>query len=261
MNKLASSFKIKGYKIHKLSDIQCIKSTKRFIIKSKHLQKTNQDLFDRQTLKLQHKLFQSAIHLHIARNEENFFKKILNVKSLDELSISSFFHLRAVKKSEKKNNFVGLHRETFYSDYKYTKHQINVSVPILNYNKENSMKVISGSHKIPDKNFKLEKLSSVESGVEKGSIKHKLGLPYNPKIIISGINPNKARRINCQPGKIIIFSAMLIHGGGINFSSKPRYSIDFAFIKKKYIRNKKIKIHHISYSKSKKYWIDIPKLN
>jgi len=53
----------------------------------------------------------------------------------------------------------------------------------------------------------------------------------------------------------------LIHGGGSNFSSKPRYSIDFAFIKKKYIRNKKIKIHHISYSKSKKYWIDIPKLN
>jgi ectoine hydroxylase-related dioxygenase (phytanoyl-CoA dioxygenase family) len=261
MNKLASLFNNKGYKVHKLSNIQYIKNAQRLIINSKHPKITKQSLFDRRTLKLQYKLFQNSIHLNIARYEEKFFKKILNVNTLDELSITSFFHLRAVKKSNKKNNFVGLHRETFYSDYKYTKHQINVSVPILNYNDNNSMKVISGSNKILDKKFKLKKLSSEESGVEKGSIKHKLGLPYNPKIIISGINPNKARRIKCQPGKIIVFSAMLIHGGGSNFSSKPRYSIDFALIKKKYIKNKKIKIHHISYSKSKKYWIDIPKLN
>ena len=123
------------------------------------------------------------------------------------------------------------------------------------------MKVIERSHKIPDKKFKLKKIDSYLSGIEKGSIKHKLGLPYNPKLIISGVNLNKAKRINCEPGKIIVFNAMLIHGGGSNHSKKPRYSIDFALIKKKYIKHKKIKDYHISYSKNKKYWIDIPKFN
>jgi hypothetical protein len=260
MNKLSSEFEKKGYKIQKLLDVKFIKNTQKLIKSSKHTKNIKQNIFDIEALKLQSKLFQNSIHLKIIHNEENFFKNLLNVKSLDDLCISSFFHLRAVRSEKKKNNFVGLHRETFYNEHKYTKHQINISVPLLNYHKKNSMKIISGSHKILEKELKIKKINSEESGIKKGSTKHKLGLPYNPKLIVSGINPKKARRVDCQPGKIIVFSAMLIHGGGDNLSSIPRYSIDFALIKKKFIKNKKIKIHHISYSKSKKYWIDIPKI-
>ena len=261
MNKLSLTFNQKGYNIHKLSNLRFIKDSQKIIRNSGHSKIISESYFDKKTLLIQNKLFLKSIHINILKSEEIFFKKILNIKSLDELSITSFFHLRAVKKSSQKiNNFVGMHRETFYSEHNYTKHQINVSVPILNYSKKNSMKVVEGTHKVPDKKIKIKKINSHLSGIEKGSVKHKLGLPYNPKIIISGVNCSKAKRINCQPGKIIVFSAMLIHGGGSNNTKNPRYSIDFALIKKKFIKNKKIKDYHISYSKNKKYWIDIPKI-
>jgi ectoine hydroxylase-related dioxygenase (phytanoyl-CoA dioxygenase family) len=261
MNKSRFLLNKLGYYIHKLTNDKFVKASQKIITNSGHSNITSDSFFDRKTLTLQKKLFLKSIHINIIKNEENFFKKILNIRSLDELSVTSFFHLRAVKKKNKHiNNFVGLHRETFYSEHKYTKHQINVSVPILNYTKKNSMKLVQGTHKISDSKIKLKKIDSRTSGIEKGSIKHKLGLPYNPKLIISGVNCNKAKRINCQPGKIIVFSAMLIHGGGSNNTRNPRYSIDFALIKKKFIKNKKIKDYHISYSKNKKYWIDIPKI-
>ena len=83
--------------------------------------------------------------------------------------ITSFFHLRAVKKQnkKKKSNFLGFHRETFYSDYDYTKHQINVTIPIMGYTRRNSMKIIEGSHKIPDEKIKTKKLNSLQSGIKK----------------------------------------------------------------------------------------------
>jgi len=119
------------------------------------------------------------------------------------------------------------------------------------------MKVIDGSHIIPDEKIKTKKLSSKISGVKKNSIKHKLGMPYNPKIIISGINIKKAKRLKCSVGDLIIFSAMLIHGGGINYTNKVRFSLDFALIDKRYLKNKKLKKHHISYSNNKNYWTNI----
>ena len=261
MDRLSLAFNKKGYNIHELSNLRFIEDSQEIIRNSGHSKITSESYFDKKTLLIQKKLFLKSIHINILKSEEIFFKKILNIKSLDELSITSFFHLRAIKKNNRKiNNFVGMHRETFYSEHKYTKHQINVSVPILNYTKKNSMKVVEGTHKVPDKIIKIKKINSYLSGIEKGSVKHKLGLPYNPKLIISGVDCQKAKRINCQPGKIIVFSAMLIHGGGSNNTRNPRYSIDFALIKKKFIKNKKIKDYHISYSKNKKYWIDIPKI-
>ena len=113
---------------------------------------------------------------------KKLYKKILNVKNLSELMITSFFHLRAVKKQNKKKiKFLGFHRETFYSDFDYTKHQINVTFPIMGYSKENSMKIIEESHKIPDEKIKTKKLNSLQSGIKKIQVNTSLVLPIIQK--------------------------------------------------------------------------------
>tara|TARA_B110000971_G_scaffold220024_1_gene262546 strand:- start:662 stop:1420 length:759 start_codon:yes stop_codon:yes gene_type:complete len=252
MIKLINKFKKSGYHILKLNSNNLLKNVQENIFKSKIDVKN----FDESILKIQNHIFKTKIHKKIVLSKKKFFKNLFNIKNINDLNITSFFHLRAVKKS-KKENFIGFHRETFYSDYDFTKKVINVSVPLLNYSAKNSMKVIDGSHIIPDEKIKTKKLSSKISGVKKNSIKHKLGMPYNPKIIISGINIKKAKRLKCSVGDLIIFSAMLIHGGGINYTNKVRFSLDFALIDKRYLKNKKLKKHHISYSNNKNYWTNI----
>lgn len=84
-----------------------------------------------------------------------------------------------------------------------------------------------------------------------------MGLAYNPKIIIDGVDLKKAKRVNLKTGQFMVFSSNLIHGNGINLERKTRYSIDFGLIKKKYLLGKKIKKHKISHSNDKKYWIDL----
>jgi hypothetical protein len=256
---IKKQFDQNGFYIHKLSNKKPVLDIQNVLLLSNHNKIKDQKLFDLKSLSLQHKIYNQNTHIKILNFEKKFFLKVLGIKSFKDLCVTSFFHLRAVNKiSKNKNkNFLGFHRETFYSDHSYTKHQINVSVPILNYNKMNSMKLVTSSHKIPDSKIKTIRLDSSISGVEKGSAKHKLGIPYNPKKIISGVNLSKAKRVDVKVGNLLIFSAMLIHGNGSNNLNKIRYSIDFGLIKKKFIKNKKIKEHHISYSKSKKYWINL----
>ena len=146
---------------------------------------------------------------------------------MSELKITSFLHLRAVKQRTKKNNnFLGFHRETFYSDFDYTRYQINISIPILNYTNKNSMKIIEKSHNIPDEKISTLKLTSLESGIKKNSYEHRLGLAYNPKLITDGVDLKKAKRANLETGQFMVFSSNLIHGNGINHERETRYSID-----------------------------------
>ncbi len=257
MISLEKSFKKKGYVIIDIKDKSFFKKIYEEINKSKILSINNNKKFSSKCIELQNKIYKKKHHIKVLKDNFSDIKKAIGVKSKKELAITTFVHFRGVKKKTKKGKrkFVGLHRETFYSDFDYTKHQINISLPIQNYNKNNSLKIISGSHKIPDKKILTKKLSSFESGVKKFSVDHRLGLPYNPKVIVSGINTSKASRTNLKTGQIILFSAMLIHGNGSNNYLKPRFSIDFGLIKKKYLKGKKIKDHSlISYAKNKKYW-------
>ena len=254
---VSKKFNDSGFYIHKLKNKKAINDATKIILSSNHRSSQSDTLFDKESLKIQKILYDRKIHIDIFKKEFVDLKKILKIKSLTELMITSFFHLRAVRNVKSKKNILGFHRETFYSDYEYTSKQINISVPIMNYNKKNSLKVVAKSHLIPDDKIVVKKLSSKISKIKKNSHKHKLGLSYNPKEIISGVNLLKAKRVKLSVGQIIIFSSMLIHGNGDNNQKKIRYSIDFGIINKKFLRNNKIKKHHISYSKNKNYWTNL----
>ena len=249
-------FNNNGFAVLKLSDDNPLLLAQA-LIKKENLEKIKSDkIFYEKVLNTQRKLIKYKIHLKFLFNEIKQIKSILKVKNpYTELSVTPFFHLRAVRKSQtKKKNFIGFHRETFYSDQNYTKYQLNISIPILNYSNINSMRVIPKSHKIPDSRIFVKKIKSKLSTVKKFSTRHKLGMPYSPKIIVSGVNLKKSQRLNMKDGQFCIFNCCLIHGNGSNPKKEIRYSIDFAIIKNKFLKNEKIKKQFHSPDKNKLYF-------
>lgn len=262
LKNLNKNFKNKGYVILDFDkkSIQELNVLQKKIKSSKIENTMDEKKVYKKSLNLQNFIYKKSFHKNVLKRNLKIIFNILGIKKTNELFITSFIHLRSVRKNTKdtkntKKNFIGFHRETFYSDFDYTKHQINVTIPILNYIPNNSMKVIEKSHKIPDYKIKTKKLTSEESGIKRYSFAHKLGMPYNPKIILSGVNLDKSKRVNLKTNQFMIFSGQLIHGNGNNLINKTRFSIDFGLIKKIRINGKKIKNHkHVSYSKSGKYW-------
>jgi len=258
IKKYKKDYKNKGFIFYDLKDQSEINKVQKILQLSKHDKIKHQKNFYKKNIELQNKIYSEKIHIKIVNLEFNFFKKLLGLSSKKDLMITSFIHLRAVKKIKSKiKNYIGFHRETFYSNFDYTKHQINISIPLLNYSSNNSIKFISGSHKIPDNKIKTLKLNSRKSKVYKNSTKHKLGFAYNPKIITEGINLKKGKRARVKLGQMIVFKATTIHGDGKNNTNKIRYSLDFGLIKKKYLIGKKLKDHHIAYTSNKKYWTNL----
>lgn len=251
-----SKLKKNGFIVFNTRNVEILKFCQNIIkknISSKNFK--NDSKFFNEVLKTQNEFYKKRVHIDFIRLNQKKIKKILNIKNLkNELSITSFLHLRVVRPSTKVDENIGLHRESFYNNDGYVKDQINITVPLLNYSKDNSMKVIDGSHKVPDKKIKTLKLSSKESGIKKGSIRHRLGSPYNPKKIISGVSIAKAKRLNLSLGKLCLFSAYLIHGGGTNKTKKVRYSLDFAIIKNKNLNSHRVKKQFNSYSDKKYYF-------
>lgn len=252
--KLFSEFSKLGYVILDLDkeSLKDLKVIKRRISKLKIKKKSS---INKQILHLQNSLYKSNFHKNVLKRNLKKITQIVKVKKPSDISITSFIHLRHVKKTKKNRNFIGFHRETFYSDFPYTKYQINISIPLLNYDVTNSMKIIEKSHKIPDNKIKTKKLNSEISGIKRYSVQHKLGLPYNPKVITSGVNLNKSIRAKLKTNQFIIFSGQLIHGNGSNNKLRDRYSIDFGLINNKYLKGHKIKNHsHVSFLENGKYW-------
>ena len=206
---------------------------------------TDTETFRNKLLKCQDEINQNKIHKVIVSNEMSIFNLLFDNKPI---SIQSVVYLMGVRSdSTEMLEYLDYHRENFYCDDDYINYQLNISIPIRNYNIKTSMKIIEKSHLISDESITTQKYDSDKSGVEKFSAGHKLGLTYNPKIIVDGIDPNEARRIDLNKDEIFIFSSRLIHGGGINPTSKIRFSLDFAAISTEALGNKR-KPHYAAYT-------------
>lgn len=198
------------------------------------------------------------IHIEFLKNNKKFFEKLLNVNDIvKDCSVTTTVYLRGVRpKKSKKVEYLGFHRENFYNDFDYINKQINIHIPIKNYNLKTSMKYFPLSHKIPDKKLETYKKNSQESGVKKFSKSHRLGLVYNPKVITKGVNFDDAVRVKLKNNQAFVFNARLLHGGGENKSRKVRFSLDFAIILNKHLQNNK-SYHFASYHKSKKHFVSL----
>lgn len=141
--------------------------------------------------------------------------------------IQTNLYLRATRPSiSTVQENVGWHRESFYGPDMDA--SINFWVPVANVNSENVVRYIADSHLIPSS--EIETTSEPDASVARFSAGHKIGLPYAPKTIVSGVDLSEHHPFVVLPGEVAIFAGALIHGAAENRSDKIRFSVDFRLI-------------------------------
>ena len=199
--------------------------------------------FRNKILLIQNELKKSELIKNFIKINYNQILPILindnNKTIVDDFHYSTNIFLRAVRPSVNIFNsnhieFLGLHRERFYGG-EYASKQINIHIPLFHYTTECAMKYIPNSHIIPDEDIKVQNISTDLTGIERGSVGHKIGLTYSPKEILSGVDMSLLKSVPMNINQFMIFNSNLIHGGGINNTNKIRFSMDFAIIKSHYI--------------------------
>lgn len=197
-------------------------------------------------------------------NRDGFIKKfitlhldpLISLLGSDKISHTGVAYLRGVRPSKEntEDDYLDFHRERFYADGDYIKHQINVHIPLKHYNSLCSMKYVPKSHLIPDHEIVTMRLDEGAKGIERASNGHLLGLSYAPKKIISGVDLSCAVGVPVHHGEFMLFSTDLIHGSGANLTDDIRFSIDFGVISDDNLTGAK-KYSTASYLTSKKPYI------
>ncbi|WP_186484133.1 phytanoyl-CoA dioxygenase family protein [Synechococcus sp. A15-127] len=125
---------------------------------------------------------------------------------------------------------VPFHRESLYAVTPHqVKHQYNIWIPCSRSATSSGLLYFPNSHLIDDVDLQVSFDNQHPCRVNRYSNGHAIGFPYLPKIIknLPHIPPKK---IEVPVGCVLIFSAMLIHGNGINKSDQIRYSVDTGII-------------------------------
>lgn len=239
-----------GFVIKKFSDDLFIKKIEKLIKKSFYKKedfyfRLSIDKFHKIALKCQAALNKLRIQKKFNELEKNFLKNIFDEENI---LYSVNMTLRVVRphkfshnNNENKTEALGWHRETFYGTHEHIKHSYNFWMPVLNYSNKICLNYIPKSHLIPDSSIKRRKVNIKGYKVNKFSSSHKLGFPYSPKKIISGVDLEKAKKIFLPKKSYLLFSQMLVHGNGKNFSNKIRFAVNFSMVpSSKLVRNKKI---------------------
>lgn len=125
---------------------------------------------------------------------------------------------------------LGLHRETMYCEFpEQLRRVVNIWIPILNVSNTTSMCFIPNSHLLNDSDLIIESAEQ-DPHITKGSSGHKVGFLYAPKKIMSGIDKKTLTRFDIPFGSYVAFSALLVHGGGSNYSQRIRFSMSMSMI-------------------------------
>ena len=219
-----------------------------------HLEIMDTNCYRENLLILQNKFNLSGIVKSFIDNHLDLIIEILDSKKFSYQTVGYLRGVRPDINSDKRIEYLDFHRERFYSDADYIKHQINIHLPLLHYDEKCSMLYVPNSHLIPDNKISTIRLGYEESGLEKGSTGHKLGLTYAPKKIISGIDISLAKPVPVKLGQFFIFDCNLIHGGGKNNSQKIRFSSDFSVIPNEHMYGVK-NYHEASYHPSKALYV------
>jgi hypothetical protein len=241
--------KQKGFTIKKFGDPKILKDIVHVV--KKHFNKSTNyycklplTKFRKIALNCQNEIYKLNIQKRFHNSEKNFLKKILNN---DEPYYESQVFFRIVRpfKKNKYAEAIDWHRETFYTTHSYPKHGVNIWFPIINVNKNNSLRYISKSHLINDDKIKRKKIFMTKKMVKNNPTKkfspgHKMGFVYHPIKILSGVNLRKQRVMNIPKNHYSAFSTMLVHGNSQNNTNKIRFALGFGLMpKNKLIKTKK----------------------
>lgn len=150
-------------------------------------------------------------------------KKLLIELIGPDLHVSKYPYLRIARPNQHQDN-TGYHRDTFYGCSPF---ELSVFVPFVNLSETGALKLIPGSHIMPESAFSWKQVQN--ETVVKGSVKHNLGFLYSPKIMEGDID-NQALPIPLKIGQILIFSLSIVHGQEVNRSQLTRFSSDIRVV-------------------------------
>lgn len=200
--------------------------------------------FHKEVEKAQDLINTSGILRKFVRDHEYIFQRI---SDYDDISWVSVMKLRAIRPVGLCgfNDAVPFHRETLYANYQMS-YQHNVWIPIDGVNGQSAIKFFPGSHTLLDASLIIEEDVHHPIKVERFSAGHRIGYPYLPKMIHKTKElRRKPQKVEVKEGEAAVFSAMLVHGGGVNTGSSIRYSVDTGFLPStQVIENKKLFASH-----------------
>jgi len=125
---------------------------------------------------------------------------------------------------EKTQDNIGYHRDTQYGQ---TPYELAVHIPFVDLDENSSLRVISGSHILPESAFPI--IEGVETTVTKGSLDHKMGKPYSPRRmpLPDGM---KTEPLSMRVGQAALFSPAIFHGQELNQGNVTRVTTDVRFV-------------------------------
>lgn len=155
-------------------------------------------------------------------------------------------YLRIARPHQAQDN-IGFHKDTQYGQNPY---ELAVHIPFVDLDEKSAIRVISGSHVMPEKIF--PGVTPEGKRIEKGSIENHMGRPYMPKCLAvpEGMDTTP---LCLKVGQAAIFSPAIFHGQEVNEGDITRVSCDLRFVSARApidIRKGKIHAGYVSVAQS-----------
>lgn len=140
-----------------------------------------------------------------------------------DLHVQHYPYLRIARPAKPQDN-IALHRDTHYGA---TAHEVSVWVPLVDVGPAGALSVVPGSHLESDAAYPHRRIDSAE--VAKGSVRHKLGVPYAPHRILTDLS-GRTRAVPARRGQALVIALSLIHGQAVNRARTTRFSTDIRVV-------------------------------
>jgi hypothetical protein len=153
-------------------------------------------------------------HLEIFRKNKDFFGEVIG----PDLDIQTKPHFRLTRPEKPQDN-IGFHRDVEYGS---TAYEISCLFTLTKLDALAAIQIVPGSHSLTE--IKVKATNNDE--VEKGSIKHQLGVPYLLQTLDDDLIRAKLIPIPMEIGEVLCFNLAVIHGQEVNRSSNTRWTVD-----------------------------------
>lgn len=216
-----------GYILHSLDEKNCVfdvrsffeKELKKRISKEATLEDCHQFVIDDdRQLKLQYELSQmlwkNKPHKEIFKMNLPFFKEL----ACSNLDVQARPHFRRARPGKPQDN-IGFHRDIEYGASPYA---ISCFFALTDLDEKSALQLVPQSH-----TFSNVKIASFDNkGVDKGSIRNKLGVPYKFQCPADDRFKSDLVPIPMKTGDVLCFNSAMIHGQEINKGDNTQWSID-----------------------------------
>ena len=226
-NRDVEKFEIEGYLLHSLEDKEDVFAVrdifkgelKKILGKEIELEDYHNHVKDDdQHQKIHYKLYKYLLtnqnHIAFFTKNQKFFESIMGLDV--DIQIEPKFR---ISRPGKPQDNIGYHYDLDYGNSPY---EVSCMINLTDVDEGGAVRFLSRSHAQPK--LKTHPVESV--GVEKGSIKHQLGVPYLLQRVVDESYKSEMFPIPFNVGEVLCFDLGILHGLEVSNSETTRFSID-----------------------------------